>query len=172
MKTFYTVDRARTLSPGQVLSPFRNGVSEEPFRTFLDDLFPNGISRHGQQYLENPNCAFSSREGALELYFEEVRKRCYQELPSRFESIFCCESADEAIEMRGMLHNPGVPIFEVKVDGSIHRANMSLLNNVGSILSLSHRAHEYWQGVEGGVDQGPVWEIIAKLPVEVGQRIR
>lgn len=169
---FYTIDRARTLSSGQILSLFRNEVSEEPYCSFLNSLFPDGISLHGRQYIENSDCLFESKEGSLELYFEEVRRARYSGLPSRFESIFCCETIEDAVEMRNVLGDSGAPIYEIYSARVFHRANMVLLNNTGSILVLSHRAHDYWLGVEGSTGQSPIWEIMAKLPVEVGKLIR
>lgn len=171
MKTFYTVDRLGALSTGQNLSLFSNRLTDVSFRSFLDELFPSGISKHGQQYLENAACKFYSKEGALELYFEEVRKACYPNAPSRFESIFCCESLQDAKDMACFLESPSSPVFEIHAGEDFLRVNMALLNNTGSILSVAYRAHDYWRGKEGEIDQKPIWEIIAKLPVTVGRKV-
>lgn len=172
MKKFYTFDRAGTLRPGDELNLYESRVDNEPFKSFIDSLFPQGISQHGRQYLENHRCLFDSKDGSLELYFEEVRKAHFPCVPSRFESIFCCETVEDATDMSMQFKSEDAPVYEILVMGGYHRANMGLLNNMGSILAVSQRAHDYWRGGEGCTGSQPIWEILAKLPVRVGNRVK
>lgn len=172
MSVFYTFDRVGDLKSGVWLSPNNICINEEPFSGFLTNSYPSGISRHGQNYIENPRCCFNIREGALELYFEEVRKACYPDKPSRFESMFCCESIDDALRMAKGFGAPNASIYEVEVKSNYHRGNMALLDNSFSILATSYHANAYWRGDELNIGKTTFWEIVAQLPVQIGKKVR
>ncbi|MEZ8709349.1 hypothetical protein AB6H46_23970, partial [Vibrio alginolyticus] len=52
MKKFYTVDRLGTLSSGTVIDITKyDDVNPEVLQSHVDELFPNGGSAHGENYL-------------------------------------------------------------------------------------------------------------------------
>lgn len=165
MTTYFTVDRLGTLAEGQVIGLQKyNDISPNFLQQHVDELFPEGVSAHGESYfLRNREDNISGPN--IELYFEYVRRALYPTRVSRFQAMFAARSLPEAEAFRIRLKAPEAPIWEVHADDSL-AVNMNLLIENNSILVKSYFAGLYWKG-EAGPDTSPVWEVLLKLPVRV-----
>jgi len=177
----YTVDRSNSLRMDQILPltetdplslPYwiTEGLySESDLREHTKMLFPEGLSFHGWRYAKerhtygtSPN--FSHKATFLaEMNFEYVRKAYYPDKPSRFQSIFACETADEARAFKERFGRPDSKIYEIEGDDFL-RVDMSLIFLGTQNVTGSFLAHKYWQGESGN---NPFWEFIVKLPAQV-----
>lgn len=121
---YYHVDRAGSLSVGMEL-PLLNdfdspGWSVDGFGSMLESLFPEGISKHGLQYLRPPaypeeslNDEAELRMRVLEQNLELCRRAAFPDRPSRFQSIFCVESISDLLAWPELLA-PGFAIYEIE----------------------------------------------------------
>jgi hypothetical protein len=151
VKAFYTIDRTKRLDTGMQIEMQSHRVDPGVFLSHISTLYPDGLSEHGMSYISTHESRFECGDSAIELYFEEVRRSCYPEQPSRYVSMFCCESLSDIPDMKRRLQAPSSPVYEVHVSGRWHRA--------------------YWKGEEGFTGEQPMWEIVAELPVHIGKRI-
>ncbi len=171
MRKFYAVDRAKKLTENSVISLTKFGdVTPPMLQEHVDELYPHGVSVHGERYLINSNSHGQISSPAIELLFEYVRKAHFPEIGSRFQSFFACETIAEAQLFKAAYGDEENPIFEVFTSNKFFRGNMELLNNNQSNLVCSYLAHEYWKGSQGPNEQ-PFWELLLELPVTIGQRI-
>lgn len=143
----------------------------------VDALFPDGVSQHGEQYLLRGTSAADHVSPNIELVFEYVRRALFPEAPSRFTSVFGWETRADAEVGCTLIPTmgPGTPVWLIESDAG-HRADMGLLALQGSILSMSLRAHRYWEGGTLGEDDGtvghtPAWELLMAPPVRVIERV-
>ena len=182
---FYTVDRAGSLSALQTITLDVNGLpdlpywtmpgyfSEDDLRKHAQELFPEGMTRHGWYYLKQRHTYgaqphFTHETSCFtDMNFEYVRRISFPNLPSRFRSIFAWETLEEAQKFRREFNCETAAVYEV--DGTtFFRADMSWLllgtqNVTGSLL-----AHKYWSGL---ASPNPCWEIICEAPVTIGKRV-
>jgi hypothetical protein len=171
LKVFYAVDRERKLSHGKVLCLEKhNDITPVELQKHVHELFPEGVSIHGDKYFLNNASLGNVTEPAIELMFEYVRKAHFPFITSRFQSFFACENLDEARAFKKRFNDSTLPIYEICSDSSYFKANMNLLRNGDSILVGSFFAQEYWSG-RSGPDATPFWEVLLSLPITVGQQI-
>jgi hypothetical protein len=171
MPKLYTVDRRGTLREGMVLDLVRfTDISPRELQLHLDNMFPQGVSCHGNNYFLSNGSHGVVVSPMIELLFEYVRRACYPDRPSRFTSWFGVESVDDAKRFRERYGGGMGAIFEVQADG-IFRANMGLLRIDRTVLTCSFYAHCYWQSQPGpkGVEQ--FWEVLMVPPIRVIGRI-
>ncbi|MDD5502874.1 MAG: DUF2441 domain-containing protein [Candidatus Thermoplasmatota archaeon] len=180
-KKYYTVDRANTLKEGHILDLTRFDNLEPPIcQSHLDTLFPNGVTRHGDLYICNGDAAATLIAPEIELLFEYVRRSFFPHCWSRFQSIFACETIEEARKFRDeySILSDGQPqkfgtIWEIEAEDAF-KADMRLLKLHSSILVTSLMAHTYWSGkslVESFPGYEPFWELLLKPPVKVIKKI-
>ncbi|HGJ5898741.1 MAG TPA: hypothetical protein ACHBY6_07800 [Arsenophonus apicola] len=176
VSTFFTLDRANSLS-SELTIILTSIIPNTPELTYLSDLYELGISRHGCNYLLDPklNLWQSDRNmsAIIEIMLEERRKSKYPEKPSRFQSVFACETKEDALWLCGKFQYPtNSPIYKIDTD-SFHRGDMNLLSLNCTPLELSHRLDLYWQEETEMLYDGyfPFWEITIPLPVQIGDRI-
>ena len=172
----FTVDRAATLAPGMMIEPLRHtDVQPQVLQDHVDALFPNGVTQHGNNYFLAGNQAATTVNPSIELLFEYVRRAAYPTAPSRFESVFACETLDDARAFRAspVWGNPAAAIFEVETESAAFRVDMTCLTLQGSILVASYLANRYWRQepselhLFGGPQTPPSWEVLLSPPVRV-----
>lgn len=140
---------------------------------FIKERYPNGLSRHGKQYLQDAiqfvtfnGIKYSSYLNYLEFAFEFVREARFPERPSRFMSGFACETIAEARRFRDVYTRGTGKILQYEVS-TFFKADMNLLRS-GSIPGLILNAEKYWKG-EAGSD--PFWELLIPYPINVIAKI-
>lgn len=172
MDRFFAVDRAGTLIEGMVLELVRHADVEPDFlQAHVDNLYPSGLSAHGEQYLLRSDSRANLASPIIELLFENVRKAHFPDRPSRFQSIFACCSIEEARQFRSSYGEINSPIWEIYTEGPVFKGNMRLLDNNQTSLICSYLAHEYWSGHDGPAELSGLTEVVLELPVTVGARV-
>lgn len=163
---FYTVDHTRQLIVGQEILcdqdfsgrrfyPVQDHYTQTDLERFADSLFPDGLSRHGKQYLLDELIVIKSQSGTplsvcpvmpvIELVSELVRRANFPGRPSRFTSIFAWETKEEALAFRESHRGGQGTICRVSA-GSYFRGDMNLLFLGGTILGSWLYATRYWSG--------------------------
>ena len=186
MGTYYTLDSANRLpSPCHVITGKYEPEAPE-LAAFLHQMYPDGLSKHGHNYLYTPGPKMEDDSGVsrsllVGLVFELVRRSHFPDKPSRYQSLFACQHLSEVRKFRALLADERgedeirtAPIYEVITDEPVHRGDMRLLNSDCPVLELYHRAWLYWAGEAAPVKTGeeePFWELLIPLPVFVGRRI-
>jgi len=181
---FFHVDRQKQLKIGtlcnlddvysnmRILLPNTLYSKDDVIHT-IENLFPDGLSKHGRQYLLEQDLIISDQIGnpmplaphmpMIELIFELVRRSEFPDQMSRFQSMFGCESIEDARKFKEKFcGNQGqICLVECK---EYSRLDMSLLllgkTSIGSVFY----ARKYWSGEAGNT---PEWEILMKPPIEV-----
>lgn len=166
MSEYYTVDRANRLTSGLVFELEKHGdINPDFLQSHVDSMFPEGVSRHGDQYFLSNSAQANVASPAIELVFEYVRRAHFLTAPSRFQSWFGTDSVEAAVEFRNRFApNSGARIWRIECN-DVFRANMNLLTAADSALVQSWRAHQYWQGQAGLGDA--FWEYLLRGTVRV-----
>jgi hypothetical protein len=175
----FTVDRNATLMPGHIIDRVRHSdLTPVVLQAHVDGLFPDGVTRHGDTYFLAGQQSAAAANPNIELIFEYVRRSKHPSAPSRFESVFGCESLEDAQAFRAdpIWGNRGAPIFEVEVDAEPFRADMTCVTKLlsGTALIASYMADRYWRQqpndfhvFPGGSQITPFWELVLVPPVRV-----
>jgi hypothetical protein len=175
MITLYTVDRLGFYQNNKHISLIKKSVNRPELDEYLDRLFPNGLSHHGRLYFWSGHSTPKHMESALELHLEMHRRAFHPHKPSRFVSIFCCQSIEEAIQFRDRGGPANFPIYEVTCDEkNIHVADMNIINPTATTLVFSQHMDMYWSGksMKGFIPTHPEFnEVIVPLPATIGKRI-
>lgn len=175
----YHFDRSGLLRPGMELVPMRYDDVEPPsFAAHADALFPDGVSRHGEQYLLRGSSSALLVAPNIELIFEYVRRASFPTMPSRFTSVFGWETPAAAAVGRSAIPGgigPGTAVWLIEC-AIAQRVDMRLLAIEGSILATSALAHRYWEGgtlgeEDNAPDHVPAWELLMAPPVRVIERV-
>jgi hypothetical protein len=164
MGQFFHVDREmRHLCPGYSIKLKHFTSSGHPeAAAYLNKLYPNGVSRFGWSYLSGLVPQLQRVLVEREMICEEIRLAGYPHRPSRFASIFACESLSDARALRENLGSPNATIWVVEWEFSF-RADMHLLQ-VKSLKEMPEAVHRYWSGESSTV---PFWECLLAPPVTV-----
>lgn len=169
MREFYTVDRVCTLYQGQTLELVRfNDLQPPDLQSHVDQMFPDGVSRHGDQYFLKNSSWANIASPAIELLFEYIRRSHFPNRPSRFQSWFGVESFENAQVFRARFDAGSGAIWRV-ASREFFQANMNLLTSQQTTLVYSWFAHTYWRGESGQVT--PFWEFLLVPPVHVIERV-
>ncbi|HGJ5855346.1 MAG TPA: hypothetical protein ACHBZ9_16855 [Arsenophonus nasoniae] len=177
MSTFFTLDRLGVLQAGMNINliPIESNLSE--LQSHISELFGLNISHHGNFHFLNTQINLvrsnDSCSQIIEMLLEERRKAKYPYKPSRFKSMFACESTEDALWFCGKSGAPVcTPIFEIS-SSYFHRGDMNLLNMDCSPIELSHRLDLYWQGETKQLyhEYFPFWEIVIPLPACIGNSV-
>ncbi|MBF6989304.1 DUF2441 domain-containing protein [Cupriavidus sp. IK-TO18] len=169
MKTYFHVDRRQGFTAGQHSQLSKLDLSHaQDLGQHLDILCPNGVSAHGNQYL-NSDVKSGKGEAAIELIWEYVRRAHFPERPSRLTSTFAWQSLEEAKAFRLDSGLTDANIWQIEAaEGFV--ANMALLNIGTSVLRASQFAHAYWAGEVGPQIKGlkaRCWEVLLTGPITV-----
>lgn len=120
MAIFYTVDRRGRLAEGQQASLLAHpNVTPAELGAHAKDLFPDGVSPHGNQYLLGQPARddiAGARAARIEGYVEAVRAAHYPHLPSRFVCLFGSKSLEDALTFRSSFGHSTHPIYQVKAE--------------------------------------------------------
>lgn len=185
MARYYTVDRARKLRPGYVIgyeTDCKPILPDDRFRQddlecLARDLFPEGVTRHGAQYLYMPFWIRSdfgpqigqkvsvAYEPVSEMVLEMVRVAWFADKPSRLSSVFAWQTLDEAKAFRDKCK--GGDIYIVDADPGF-QADMTLVALGGTNIAALWLARQYWRGEASAT---PAWETLLRPPVVVGDKV-
>jgi hypothetical protein len=175
----FTADRAATLGAMQVigLAPRNGGSSGDPhLDSRLDHWFPDGLSAHGWRWFVNSHEQLDPRWGGnldgarsamQESVFEMVRREVRPTAPSRYVSMFACETQAEAEAFCDRFGGVDKPVWRIEADASF-RADMSWLAGF-RMLEMRANAERYWAQEPS---RQPQWEHIVPLPALVKDRAR
>lgn len=176
----YHIDRSETLTEGGAINlQVFNDIEPSYLNEILHAEFPEGVSRHGDQYFASaiPNGGLIGN-WIVEAFFEQQRKLKHPDKLSRFQSIFATETIDECkvwsdFFMRNSISSRPLTVWEIEFDLN------QCLKFDGSWLTLSPQntfsflrgivfADRYWtQGISGN----PMPELLIKPPVIVKRKI-
>jgi hypothetical protein len=178
---YFVVDRSSTCVAGQILNlqgatyTFQHQTSgiESPdeIAGTMAMMYPDGVSIHGQRYLfERSQTAQGGYliNNLVEIVVELVRRSNFQEIPSRFTSLFGWETSEAAQTFRQRSCQPFHPIIRVETDQPGFKADMELLKLGVSVASALTLANKYWKGESSA---NPCWEILLQPPVRVIERV-
>ena len=142
-------------------------ISPTELQGHVDEMFPEGISRHGDSYFLNNKSSVGATSPSIEILFEYVRRACYPDEPSRFQSFFAFESLESAKLFRigfGCCKNTIWKVHAMKA----FRADMNLLAFESTVLRHSYYANLYWQGRPGS---DPFWEMLLVPPIHILNKV-
>lgn len=183
MNEYFTVDRNKSLTPGQILNidtyidnrkfwPIQNIVDKNDLANLVNELYPNGLTEHGKRYLLDECLVIPTSNGPapsvphmpmIELIFELVRRLEFPNQISRFQVIYGWDSVEDAKKFKLLHGTNDSSIYAVTCEESV-RLDMNLLYLGGSSIGSIFFARKYWRGEAGN---NPQWEILMKPPVEV-----
>lgn len=184
MNEYYHVSY-KNLSKNQILSlnnsSYKAEYKAEGFyndpevRKTIIKLFPNGISQHGINYLNQDfispllnNVYYIQHILMIEATFEYIRQIKFNNLPSRFESVFACKTLEEALKYKqGYREVSSAKIYKITGD-LVFEADMNLLKMGHCILGNYTMAEKYWNGE---VSENPFMEVLLKGNVKVIEEI-
>ena len=169
MPEFFTIDGLGRLNDGLQLDLecFRD-LDPPELQQHVDRLFPNGVSRHGDEFFLKNTSFTSVASPAIELLFEYVRRAHFLDRPSRFQSWFGTPDIQTALEFRTQYREGSEALWVVSAEQSF-RANMKLLTLNETTLLCSYYSHLYWSGEQGPIH--PLWENLLVPPVRVVRRV-
>lgn len=156
-------------------------------------MFPYGISKHGEHYLNDSVYYFGSSMSWLddlfnsntqnsifftEYSFELIRRIYFSDKPSRFTSIFAIEKLED-LKYWSEIYSKDTPVFEITTeknlaifDGNYLKGGLALSNNPlyqGFSASLNfEQALNYWSEKQSN---SPKPEVLLPLPVRIGKRV-
>lgn len=148
--------------------------TENEAKSKLKELYPNGISKHGIQYLSEKFDFLKSNGkdyvphmSMIELTFEFVRKTKFPDKPSRFTSVFGCESYEMAKKFRKEYRYDQGKIYKVLAE-KCTRLDMRFLSIGLSILGTQIMAEKYWSGKSS---KKPFWEVLMTGRIEIIEKM-
>lgn len=180
MSIYYAVDRRGLFKPDSRFDLSVLPIDTSRITPHAATQFNSGISPHGITYFIGDNIDYhvhnrgNQPASAIEYALELVRQAHYPEKPSRFQSMFGCETLDGAKHFRGQYdpYKISTPIYEIIPNEKVHRGDMNLLSAKCPISELDRRLRTYWS--EGSYplhsNYEPFWEIVIPLPVNIGAR--
>jgi len=185
MKEFYLVslkeleiNQKLNLTMGNENIPYwnvENLYTESDVKNKLAELYPNGISLHGIKYLsekfEFPK--FNEKDyvsyiSMIELTFELVRKIKFKDKPSRFVSVFGCETLEQAKIFRENYRMNKGEIFKVVAE-KWGKFDMNFLYLGASIIGNQILIEKYWSGKSS---KNPFWEVLMTGDITVVEKIK
>lgn len=189
MPVFYHLDRTNSLKKGDIINLHKvNNISCDEYKItpmlqeHLEELFPYGLSHHGDNYFASSNC-IPYLHPVLELLMEYIRRCSYSYMPSRGESFFAVETVNDAVRLCNVLkENPNnASIWEVECDIAF-KFDMFLLDIAQSFIGLKNSSNlftsllinMYWEGrsiKEILPDDNPFWEYLLLPPVKIIKKV-
>ncbi|MGA6100792.1 DUF2441 domain-containing protein [Psychrobacter pocilloporae] len=188
MPRFYTVDRSNNINQDIVFSLQKNYTdydiwtvqdiySERDVITRIDQLYSEGLSEHGIQYLikygivlfqegTRSPLPITYTQPMIEAIFELIRQSEFPKLPSRMQSMFAWCNLSDAREFNFSLGNKH-SIFEVESENAFI-ADQRLLYLGGSVIGAYEMARKYWSGHRSNNYK---LEAVIPLPAVIGNKI-
>ena len=188
MGKFYHLDKTNKLYQGQIIdlkkiNDIKGGDAKvtELLQEHINNMFPYGISRHGDNYFASSNY-IPYLHPTAELLLEYIRKAQYKDKPSRFESFFAVKDANQLIKLGELLkiNLSNCSIWEVECI-EYFKADMFLLDSMQSYLIsgksnliASKLGSMYWEGKcisEIVKNDIPFWEFLLISPIKVVRKV-
>ena len=172
MQFFYHLSRTDSLIPGQLLDLIDTPTCCLETEALFKTSFPSGITKHGEIYLfsQIQNNQIGSMQ-FIEAVFELIRRAEFPEKPSRFQSIYGCETIEEAKAFRDKYPQyngkQSSTIWEVECAKG-YKVDMNWLNTGNTFLDSILLAKKYWGGVPSLT---PMWEILMCPPVRCLRKV-
>ncbi len=164
MNKFYHIDRLSQLRKGMLLKLTNySDITPKALQAHVDAMFPDGVTKHGQQYFISPTSIAKHTNSSIELIFEYVRRAHFPDKPSRFQSVFAFKTINDALAFQQKVDNTNSMIWEVEARNSF-TADMHLLSNSCTTLYCSFNANLYWEGKHSEM---PFWEVLLEPPVKI-----
>ena len=166
----YHVDRKGNLHEGDILNLFTNyGLNAYHGRQICDyvcNLYPEGISEHGDRYLFDGQ----NVDWIKEAHLENMRLRSFPESLSRFQSFFALSA--ECVEpflMKLNIQKESISIFEVDAE-ICSFYDMSLIDKLKypGVGVTQYYAYQYWAGERS---ENPLLEYLLPFPVTIGKKV-
>ncbi|EMD6813344.1 DUF2441 domain-containing protein [Citrobacter koseri] len=175
MLTYYAVDRRGLFKQNERVQ-LATISDTSKFSEQAAIQFNAGISPHGITYFIGDNFHVHNNvnqpAACIEYALELLRQQRYPEKPSRFLSVFGCETLDGAKHFRGQYepHKLSTPIYEITSNGKVHKGDMNLLDARCPVYEFENRLDAYWSGESYPLYESyePFWEIIIPLPANIG----
>jgi len=136
------------------------------------ELFPEGLSNFGEEYLHHyfdPDDKHLSNHHLflIESVFEYVRRMKYPILTSRFQSLFASLTYEDAIKIKNKIFAEKGIIY--KVSGADYFVgDMNWLNQSRGILGIEIVAEKYWSG---SMSTDPIKEVLLRFPVKILEKL-
>lgn len=171
---FYHMDRRGFFTEEKIINLYSVSINGnvDGLEEHAKFLFPNGLSKHGNQYLN----AGVTIDSITEWFFEYVRRSDFNNRPSRFESIFAFNSIEDLRRFKVEKEIYELyPIYKLQSD-NFFKADMNLVGNQSSPLVSSFFAHNYWSGktneeLNKEFNLTPLWEYLLTGKIKVLKRI-
>lgn len=167
----YTVDRHQTLETGMIIEKTTpQNIGDFSFLDILGFSFAEGVTKHGSRFLFDDISQTQNwkQNCFLELIFEIVRKECFPEKHSRFESIFCLDTVEQSYQfLKIFCNNQYRPIYKIETNTFL-KLDMKLIAYKHNLAETFKNAHDYW--LEKSSSE-PIWEYLVKCPAEVGSKV-
>lgn len=188
MPKFYTVDRSGN-ADSNITFNLKNNYSEYQIWTVqniydesdvisrINQLYPDGLSEHGFQYLIKEGLVIfqngtriplpvTHSTPMVEAIFELVRQNEFPLLPSRMQSMFAWCELEDAREFN-QVSGGNFSIYEVESEDAFI-ADQNLLYLGGSVIGTYEIARKYWSGERGNNCK---LEAVIPLPVRIDNAI-
>lgn len=168
-KIGYHVDRLNSLNVGDCLN------LEKPdcfnFFPFLQQIWENGISKHGANYLQRNDSLNSS---IIEMNLELVRLSLFKDyFPSRMQSFFIVPSIESLSSWVNEFYG-NYPVYEIGYESdscfcfdAINLLGGITSDNVIDQATNMQMAFQYWVSTSSPYKAKP--EILIPYPVEIGK---
>lgn len=158
---FYHVDRNGTLAANQTIELIKPNIEPPDMMKTLNELYPNGLSYHGLRY------AITSYKGlhtdtSTEQIFELYRQMYFPYMPSRFQSFFCFNNLQDALNFSKL--SPKSIIYKAEIEhNNYHIGDMNLLKGE-TILQCHKNALDYWNGK---LNTNSIIEVLIVPPIHI-----
>ena len=195
---FYHIDRTNSLKTGDVINLNKKiNLNEECGSYFLNDFFPDGISKHGEHYLHDfiatpmnniPLQSIREINNEIGIYISELSieliRRCkYPYLPSRFTSLFCLLSLDD-LKQWPELKTSNYSIYEIEYDSNdiyifdashikssfFHIPCIDGKSTYGFSSSIVYTTIDNYLSQK--ISQNPKREVLVPLPITIGKKVK
>lgn len=182
----YHVDRNNSIKPNARLIDFIQIPSEWINIEILRSRYPEGISYWGKtileiqeayeskaldlSYRESSNSEYWWNSYLIDILYEYERLSSYKNKPSRFQSLFACDSIESAIKWKKLFGSPNAKIYQIEFpENACIKADSSFLTgkiNYFSLPTIQTAAKKYWEGTTNSLNYSNP-EYLIKLPVKI-----
>ena len=166
----YHVDRLNRLQEGENITLFNDYSLDGDYGCqicdFVRNLYPEGISEHGNRYLFDGQ----NVDWIKEAHLENMRLRSFPKTLSRFQSFFAlfAECVDPFLS-RLNIQKESISIFEVDTENySVYDMNLIDMLQIPGVAVTQYFAYQYWAGERS---ENPLLECLLPFPVTIGNKV-
>ena len=166
----YHVDRLNRLQEGENITLFNDYSLDGDYGCqicdFVCNLYPEGISEHGNRYLFDGQ----NVDWIKEAHLENMRLRSFPESLSRFQSFFALSTEwVEPFLIKLNIQKESVSIFEGESENcSFYDMNLIDKLQYHGVGVTQYYAYQYWAGERS---ENPLLECLLPLPVTIGKKV-